>query len=928
MGEEPNDVASKIEQTERLLENAYRKEEYKKAVGLTKQLLKLHEEDGFSDAKSYSQTLHNMGLVLEKNLDYAEAVEYYQLAADKKKLLHKDSRSYADTLNNLGVVYYKMEAWAEGIAVHKDVLRLREIRLGTYHLDTLHSSYHIGKGYKGMGQYEEALLYLERAFESFQKLQDISFLELAEVKGAIGNCYDEIGNYKKAISAYEETVEFIEKDKSENTLFFAYYMWQLSHVLEKSGYLEMSLDWKVKCISAKHKLYGGDTLDLITSLHEAAKLAYMIGLQNDALVFYKNTIEMVERLFGVEHMLYGEVLNDMAMVYSAMNQHPRAMAYAQKSLEQKSMYAANAFEEKAKSFINIGLILEHMGDPYQGILWIEQGIDLLSLHDLKNTETYINLLAMVSSVYANMGAYVGGIAYLMEAVSVVEHGEFPDASEQLMTLYTQLSILYMRERNYESAIDVLKQMEILSKEVYGDQHPLYAGVLKKMAMVYEQSGDFLSAQKKLEVCLLIEEETIDEDSPKYQQTLDFLGGTYYQAQSYKKAIEIMKKRNDLNFEETPKEQNQAATILLQIALCYFFEGEKKKSRSYEAEALRKQKNSGEPQSTEFVGLCKIFEVVKAGGEVKRPHEKTVISKKERQACIKAAAHLEAQWKVLEEKKESASPLKKLVVGLSLGGLYMKIGDKERAFRWYLVGEKESLYTHYSLASVLLSSCAIVIGNYPMAIRVLMSHKAFLEEYNVQNREVYCRNLYMLGQAYKGLSRTEEACLYFQSWKKRYGEGEYPIYMKHEQRMEKIATWLFAEKEFNLALEYYMSLMLIIKGTRGSQVRYLNYLLKAVHLLLLLGNKVKAYSFLLQAVDTVRDMEQRKPMQHTAYDKIGRLYVMAGALQEGCEILKIAYRRSFHYKKAISREGYIALLKTLRSLEEYELYELVRTGKRV
>ena len=197
------------------LKQAYEAEEYKKAIFLCKRILQLYLEQDACDTIEYASDMHNMGVLFDQLGMYRKAAEYYQKAAVLKRECSGESLSYADTLNNLAIVYNHLSEAEKAQKYHEKVLRIREAKLGEYHMDTIHSLLHLGNTYEDLSQFSKGLEYHKKALEKACAAQNFPQKELADIFAAMACSYDAMGNYKKAIAAYEKALDLYEKEAGE-----------------------------------------------------------------------------------------------------------------------------------------------------------------------------------------------------------------------------------------------------------------------------------------------------------------------------------------------------------------------------------------------------------------------------------------------------------------------------------------------------------------------------------------------------------------------------------------------------------------------------------------------------------------------------------------------------------------------------------------
>ena len=107
---------------------------------------------------------HCLGLIKDRQGDYAEAVKYYEQAiAIKEKTLSPTDPGLARSYNNIGVVYDNMAECHQALLYFNKALTIRNIALHADHPDVASSYNSIGSVYWKMGEYTQALSHFNKA---------------------------------------------------------------------------------------------------------------------------------------------------------------------------------------------------------------------------------------------------------------------------------------------------------------------------------------------------------------------------------------------------------------------------------------------------------------------------------------------------------------------------------------------------------------------------------------------------------------------------------------------------------------------------------------------------------------------------------------------------------------------------------------------
>src|SRR5262249_51280072 len=106
------------------------------------------------------------------------------------------------TKHNLAVVYWHVKQFDRSIPLYEETLRLRKIKIGADHHETLRTQVCLGINYRDVGRVSDAIALLEEAYERGRKQP-----ALTGVGPELAKAYEKAGQLAKAEQVYRESVE-------------------------------------------------------------------------------------------------------------------------------------------------------------------------------------------------------------------------------------------------------------------------------------------------------------------------------------------------------------------------------------------------------------------------------------------------------------------------------------------------------------------------------------------------------------------------------------------------------------------------------------------------------------------------------------------------------------------------------------------------
>lgn len=904
--------------------NSYKDGDLKTALFHGKRLLDFYEENEQIRDSGQAEDTHNVAVVFDELGLYDKAIEHYRKAASLKRARFGESPSYADTLNNLAIVYSNLEQYKEALKTHKRVLDVREKKLGTEHIDYIHTLYNIGNTYEALQQYDNALESHGKALEMSYCCDNIEITDVADIHASMARCFDKKGNFKKAIFYYEFAVDLIEKKQGVHNLYYITNALSLASVCEKSGYISLAVEYCERVFEIRRKLFPEDHSDYVNSLCYLAELCTKDGQFDKALKLHKTVLDLIETQFGEQHYLYAEVLDCIALDFCGKKDFKKALEFGRGALELREKILPHEDVQITKSYMTLGEIADEMGDYEKALNYYERALYIREKSEEEIMGAVADTWYKIAQLFDRQGAYEAA-AFLYELALRIRNTYFTVRNNTDICLMEFLAEARQKQDEYTSSVMICLELEKVAKLLYGKQHPMYAMALKHLGVAYQKSGDLAMAEKNLQEAMVIQREALDEDNPIFIKTLETFAEICFSRGDCLRAIELYKERNDVNFEETPQEQREAACTLLAIANCYLKLGQKEKAAVYLTEAESKIKRSRMMPNDKYKQLMEIYVNGKNGNfHITKPIRRRMRDG-ERRCLEETIAFLEQFYDKIDDEIENQIR-KKAFIAFSLGEMYQRLGKKQETVHWYSLAEKESEPEYYIRACTRLSEAYLHFGEEEKAIRKLMNGKEYIAEYGDIHSWEYCQILGYIGDYFYKKEDKDLALSIYLSWNQLYKELCLPNSIFYDNRLEKICKVLTASDQKREAVEQYYVLAMSIRNREGETTKFAKLLLRIAMLHIDLGDTKDAETLL----DRVLILAGRGGITTERFgkvcDKVGRLYNLVGLEQKAMEALKLSYNQSIQGEKCITKEGQQLLSELLWKNGDYKAYFSVKNQR--
>ena len=905
---------------------SYKEGDFKKALFLGEHLLEVYRKNGVAELPGYGEDMHNVAVTFDELGIYEKATEYYTRAAGLKKASLGKSASYADTLNNLAIAYTHLERNDVALELHKKVFKVREAVLGLGHIDTIYTLYHLGNIYAKQKQFPLALESYEMALENCHGCQALQLTDMADIHTSMAACFAHIGNYKKAIYYYEFGLDVIERRLGTRSFPYITNALSLAFVFEKVGLTALAIEYCQRSLDARGEMFSKTYLDYVNCLSYLAALHLKEENFEKAFHFYEVALSLVETRFGQNDIVFFEILDKMAICLCKKRDFVNALQIAENTLVLRKIFLPEEITQLAKNYIHLGQIAVEQGDGKVAFQHFNEAVLLLEKDMQSNKRALFWVCSQIADLFARKGAYETA-AFLFELIMKENRGCASFDHELDIFLMTCLSLIHINQEEYTKAVLICTEMKESAKLLWGKDHCEYAEVLKNLGVAYQKSGDLVAAEKNFEKALEIQKEVVDEDNPIYIKTLEVFAEVCFMRGDCERAIALYKERNDMNFEETPQEQREAACTLLAIGVCYLRKGEKEKAKAYVAEAEGKLLRSGLMPNENYVRLRDLFE----GGTLNLSgFQKTVrrrMKDKERKDLEETISSVTDFYGSTSD-AERLENAKRVFAAFSLGEMHQRLGNKEQAVYWFTLAEKKSDPECYIRTCTRLAEVYFVYGEIEKALQKFINVREYISEYGDPFSMEHCHVLGFIGDCFYKKGKNDTAITFYHAWDVLYKELALPECLARDSKMEKMGKILSAVDRLQEAADLYYALAVSVRNREGETERFGKFLLRTATLKIQLGNQKEAEPLLDHVLLLAGKNGITTESFGRACDKIGRLYHLCGLAEKALEALKMAYEETIKGKKCMTKEGKQLLCELLWKKGDSTAYFSVKNGREV
>ena len=234
----------------------------------------------------------------------------------------------------------------------------------------------LGLVYHNMGEYSKALSSYERSLEVMKVALPPNHPDLAASYNNIGNLHADMGEYSKALLSFEQSLEI----------------------------------YKI-ALPLNHTL-------LATSYNNIGSLYNDMGEYSKALSSYERSLEIRKVALPSNHPDFPTSYNNIGEVYRNMGEYSNALSSYEQSLQIRKVALPSNHGELAISYNNIGLVYTNMGEYSKALSSYEQSFEIIKVALPLNHPGFALSYNNIGAVYYEMGQYSKALSYLQKAYDI------------------------------------------------------------------------------------------------------------------------------------------------------------------------------------------------------------------------------------------------------------------------------------------------------------------------------------------------------------------------------------------------------------------------------------------------------------------------------------------------------------------------------
>ncbi|CAF4220784.1 unnamed protein product, partial [Rotaria sordida] len=233
-------------------------------------------------------------------------------------------------------------------------------------------NHYLGWAYYDMGEYSKALSSYEQSLE----IRKIALLpnhpDLASSYGNIGNVYKDMGEYSKALSSHERSLEIRKIALPPNHPDLAASYNNIGNVYRTMGEYSKALSSYERSLEIRKIALPPNHPDLAASYNNVGLVYNNMGEYSKALSSYERSLEIQKIALPPNHPYFAQSYNNIGNVYYNMGEYSKALSSYEQSLEIRKIALPPNHPDFATSYNGIGLVYDKMKEYSKALSYFEK----------------------------------------------------------------------------------------------------------------------------------------------------------------------------------------------------------------------------------------------------------------------------------------------------------------------------------------------------------------------------------------------------------------------------------------------------------------------------------------------------------------------------------------------------------------------------
>ncbi|CAF3707756.1 unnamed protein product [Rotaria sordida] len=361
----------------------------------------------------------------------------------------------------------------------------------------------------------------------------------------LGDILIKLGESPKAEQLYQILLQKASSDKERSE-----YNLQLGSVYDNMGEYSKALSSYERSLEIQKIAFSPNHPSLASTYHNIGTVYYNMGEYSKARSLLERSLEIQKIALPPNHLDFANFYNNIGMVYYNMGEYSKALSSYERSLEIRKIALPLDHPDLASSYNRIAMVYDNMGEYPKALSSYEKSLEIQKIALPPNHPDLANYYKNIASVYYHMGEYSKALSSLERSLEIRKIA-LPPNHPDLAQSYNNIGGVYYSMGEYSKALSSLERSLEIQKISLPPNHPDLASSYNRIAMVYDNMGEYSKALASLERSLEIRKIALPPNHPDLANSYDNIGTVYSHMGEYSKALSSYEKSLEILTKSVP-----------------------------------------------------------------------------------------------------------------------------------------------------------------------------------------------------------------------------------------------------------------------------------------------------------------------------------------------------------------------------------------
>jgi tetratricopeptide (TPR) repeat protein len=446
----------------------------------------------------------------------------------------------------------------KAIEIQQQILSIEIEKYGEFDQSVIGSLCNLGTLFDKQGNYEKALVYLNRALK-IQSLNYKNNSNKANIINTIGSVWHNKGNFNLAIDYYNQSLNIYLKLLGSLHPYVASVYNNIALSISAKGDLNKALHYHQMALEVQLKTLGDWDLGVSTSYNNIGIICKKKGDYDQALDYYKKGLEIDLKKLGNYHTSVGISYLNIGNLYNVKGDYENALNYFKLCLEVFNLNLDEYHPLYASLHNNFGSLYDNIKEYNEAIKHYEICIKInLKVNGNFHADLAVNYNNL-GLTYKNMGNSELAINnfLLCEDIMLKSYGK---SHHDLIVVYDNLGVFFDENEDFDKALEYFTKSLQLKLEINNHQDDDLSKNYFRIAWLYSKKEKYYDALENYYNCLSIESLSFDENKESIAITFNNIAVVYENINDFQNSIENYYKCLDIRA-DILGEDHQSVSIL-------------------------------------------------------------------------------------------------------------------------------------------------------------------------------------------------------------------------------------------------------------------------------------------------------------------------------------------------------------------------------